>query len=293
MNKRVVLMLGAGVVMIAVAGALLYTRNARDVSATGKTARAPVVVLPSGPAGGAADAGPAVIKFVKNPQPMPDFTVRTLDGRTLTPADLRGKAVIINFWATWCGPCKAEIPEFIALQKKYAGRLEIVGLSVDEAPQRQVAAFVKAHDMNYAIAIAPDKVQASFGGIYGIPTSFIVDQQGRIVQKHIGLTSSAVFEREVRAVMGLPVHAKIEHVIDSASVNPVNAPPVTRIPGIDLTKLTPTQRAKAIKLLNTETCTCGCGETVARCRVTDPSCPVSLAMAKHIIAEVTGQQASN
>lgn len=291
MNKRVALMLGAGVVMVAVAGVLLYTRNMRDMAKTGKPAKAPVVVLGGDPA--AAGGGSDVIQFAKDPQPMPNFTVKTLGGRSLTPADLRGKAVIINFWATWCGPCKAEIPDLIALQKKYEGKLQIVGLSVDQAPEQTVAAFVKAHDMNYTVAMAPDAVQASFGGIYGIPTSFIVDQQGRIVQKHIGLTSGRVFEREVRAVLGMPVNAKIERVLDSGTVNPVNAPPVTDIAGIDLSTLTPTQKAEAIKKLNSTTCTCGCDESVARCRSDDPTCGVSLALGKRIVEQIKAGKAGH
>ncbi|MDE3154469.1 MAG: TlpA family protein disulfide reductase [Acidobacteriota bacterium] len=284
MNKRSALMMGAGVIMIAVAVALVVTRNVKDRAMTAQPqaqAQAPVVL--GGDSGG---DEPGVIQFVKDPQPMPDFTLKTLDGQTVTPASLRGKVAILNFWATWCGPCKMEIPDLIALQKKYEGKLEIVGLSVDEAPQKDVQAFVTAHDMNYVIAMASDKVQSSFGGIFGIPTSFVVDQQGRIVQKHIGLTSGKEFEGEVRALLGLPVSAKVEHVLDSGAVNPVNAPPVTDVPGIDLASLTSTQRAEAIKRLNTERCTCGCELTVARCRSEDPSCGVSLPLAKKIVAEV-------
>ncbi len=286
MNKRLGLMMGAGVIMIGVAVALVATRNVKDQAgaAAAGPAQAPVVL--GGDSGG---DEPGVIQFVKDPQPMPDFTVKTLDGRTVTPAALRGKVAIINFWATWCGPCKMEIPDLIALQKKYEGKLEIVGMSVDEAPQKTVQEFVSDHQMNYDIAMAGDKVQSNFGGIFGIPTSFVVDQQGRIVQKHIGLTSGKVFEDEVRALLGMPVDAKVEHVLDSGAVNPVNAPPITDIPGVDLASLTPAQRATAIKRLNTERCTCGCNLTVARCRKEDPSCGVSLPLAKRIVAEVSGK----
>jgi thiol-disulfide isomerase/thioredoxin len=285
-NKRIGLMVGAGVVMIAIAVALVVTRNMKDQPAGPAQVQAPVVVPDS-----AADESD-VIQFVKDPQPMPQFTVRTLDGRTVTPDALRGKVAIINFWATWCGPCKMEIPDLIALQKKYEGKLEVVGLSVDEAPQKDVQEFVTAHNMNYVIAMAPDKVQSSFGGIFGIPTSFVIDPQGRVVQKHIGLTSGKVFEGEVRALLGLPVAAKVEHVLDSGEVNPVNAPPVTDIPGVDLASLTPAQRAEAIKRLNSEKCTCGCGLSIARCRKEDPSCGVSLPLAKKIVAEIRAEKTS-
>ena len=288
-NKRLGLMTGAGVIMIAVAVALVATRNVKEKAMAASPqaqaqAQGPVVM-----GGDGGDDTSGVIQFAKNPQPMPDFTVKTLDGHTVTPAALRGKVAIINFWATWCGPCKMEIPDLIALQKKYEGKLEIVGLSVDEAPQKDVQTFVTAHNMNYVIAMASDKVQSNFGGIFGIPTSFVVDQEGRVVQKHIGLTSGKVFEGEVRALLGLPVDQKVEHVLDSGAVNPVNAPPITDVPGVDLASLTPAQRAAAIAQLNTDHCTCGCDLTVARCRTEDPSCGVSLPLAKQIVAKIKTQ----
>ncbi|HEY7790532.1 MAG TPA: TlpA disulfide reductase family protein [Vicinamibacterales bacterium] len=288
MNKRIGLMLAAGIVMIVVAGVLVYTRHWTNTPASTAGQQAAT----AGMAGMAGMSMPTsgessdVIQLVKDPQPVPDFDVKTLDGHSVTPASLKGKVAIINFWATWCGPCKAEIPDLIALQKKYPNQLEVVGMSVDEAPEKDVQQFVVDHKMNYTIAMAPAEMQAHFGGIYGIPTSFIVDQQGRVVQKHIGLTSSAVFEGEVRALLGMPVKAKVERVIDTGEVNPVNAPPVTDVPGIDLASLSTAQKDQALKELNSTDCGCGCSLSLARCRKEDPSCGVSLPMAKQLVAKI-------
>lgn len=292
MNKRTGLMMGAGILMIAIAGILVYTRHWRSTASA--PAQATMATMPgmSGmemPAGGDTSG---VIQLVKDPQPMPDFAVKTLDGRSLDPAALKGKVAIINFWATWCGPCKAEIPDLIALQKKYPDKLEIVGMSVDDAPVKDVRQFVDDHRMNYPIAMASADMQADFGGIYGIPTSFIIDTEGRVAQKHIGLTSSNVFEGEVRALLGMPVNAKVERVVDTGQVNPANAPPVTDVPGIDLTKLTAAQKDQALTQLNSTNCGCGCSLSVARCRNEDPSCGVSLPMAKQIVQKIAAAHAT-
>src|SRR4029079_7901937 len=96
---------------------------------------------------------PAVVELLKDPAPVSDFTVTDLDGRAISSADLRGKGVLINFWATWCPPCRAEIPDLIKLQDKYRDKLVVVGISEDEVPPDEVKAFVVAQKMNSPVAM--------------------------------------------------------------------------------------------------------------------------------------------
>jgi len=232
------------------------------------------------------------IRFVKDPQPAPEFTLLDLDGRPLRPASWRGKVVLVNFWATWCAPCRAEIPDLIALQEKYEGRLVIVGLSSDTGPPETVKRFVRNAKMNYPVAIAPPEVEAQFGGVFGLPTSFVIDTQGRIVQKHIGLRNPALYEMEVRALLDLPVEAKVERFEDAGQVMLSNAKNATELPGVDLSKLSGDQKKTALRQMNEKECACGCGLTVAQCRVNDTSCDISKGMAEQIVDQIASGKPS-
>jgi thiol-disulfide isomerase/thioredoxin len=226
------------------------------------------------------------IKFVKNPAPAPDFTVKTIDGKTIASADLRGKVVLLNFWATWCPPCRAEIPDLIKLQTKYAGKLQIIGLSDDTGPVEEVKSFVAEHGMNYPIAIADPKLEASFGGVMGLPTSFVVDTQGRVVQKHIGLRNPALYDLEIRALLAMPVQAKVETFEDQGQVFLSNAKNATDVPGVDMSKLSPEQKKAALREMNETECGCGCKLTLAQCRINDTSCDTSLKIAKTLVDKI-------
>ena len=240
---------------------------------------------PPEPAGASGDNRP-VIRFVSNPQPAPAFTVQGLDGKPLASADWQGKVALINFWATWCPPCIAEIPDLIRLQEKYAGQLVVVGLSQDAGPVQAVKEFVRKMKMNYPGAIVGSDVEAKFGGIFGLPTSFVVDTRGRVVQKHIGLRDPALYEMEIRALLELPVDARVERFEDTGQVLLANAKNATELPGVDLSKLTPEQRKAALRRFNEQSCTCGCGLTLAQCRVNDTSCEVSRTTAEKLVAEM-------
>ncbi|HYM22852.1 MAG TPA: hypothetical protein VEU08_06580, partial [Vicinamibacterales bacterium] len=142
------------------------------------------------------------------------------------------------------------------------------------------------HDMNYPIAMMSPELEAKFPGIGALPTSFIVDRDGRVVQKHVGMLRANLTELELRALAGLPVDAKIEQVDQTQKLElGANAQALT-IPGIDLAKLTPAQRTAALSKLNTDACTCGCDLTLARCRVDDPTCGVSLPLARKIVDQI-------
>src|SRR5262249_8665866 len=123
----------------------------------------------------------SVIKFVKDPMPMPEFTLKEINGGTISSGDHRGKVMLINFWATWCAPCRAELPDLIALQEKYQGKLQIIGLSDDTTSVENVRKFVKDNKINYPVALATAELESKFGGVMGLPTSFLVSTEGKVM----------------------------------------------------------------------------------------------------------------
>jgi thiol-disulfide isomerase/thioredoxin len=134
--------------------------------------------------------------------PAPDWQLNDLNGKTVKFSDFRGKVVILDFWATWCVPCRVEIPNFIELQKQYGDRgLRVVGVSLDEQGPEVVKKFVKQFGVTYPIVIGNQKVADAYGGIDAIPTTFIIDRQGRIVSWHMGYNDKAAFEREIQSLL--------------------------------------------------------------------------------------------
>jgi thiol-disulfide isomerase/thioredoxin len=264
-----------GVVLFATSVMWAATRYARDVRAG------------HGGAPDAASGEHVTVQLFKNPAPVGDFAVADLDGRPITAASLKGKVTIINFWATWCGPCRAEIPDLVALQDKYRDHLQVVGISEDEAPPETVKRFAAQYRVNYPIVMITPELEKTFGSTYAIPTSFILDREGRIVQKHVGMLQTTLTEAETSVLAGLPVNASIERVDQAQGLKLDNGAQATEIPGVDLAKLSVEQRADALQKLNAQPCTCGCDLTVARCRVDDPNCGVSLPLARQIVQQIT------
>lgn len=131
-----------------------------------------------------------------------DFTMKDLDGKSVSLSSYKGKVVLLNFWATWCGPCKAEIPGFIELQAKYKDQLVIVGFSVDDTAEK-AREYATQYKMNYPILLGEGRedVQDAYGPIWGIPASFIISKDGKVCRKHLGIAPKAVFEKEVVALM--------------------------------------------------------------------------------------------
>jgi thiol-disulfide isomerase/thioredoxin len=225
------------------------------------------------------------IRFVRNPDPAPDFTLTGLDGKPVTLAGSHGKVILLNFWATWCGPCRAEIPDLVELQNKYKDRLQILGLVVDDDDQDAIKEFVEKFGINYPVAITPDNVRIQYGGIAALPTSFVLDGEGRIVQKHEGLRDPILYETEIRSLLGLSIgNVKVETFEDTGQIFLKNAERASELPGVDLTKLTPEQKTVALHKFNAETCTCGCKYTLAQCRIYDRNCQTSKAATSKIVA---------
>jgi thiol-disulfide isomerase/thioredoxin len=131
-----------------------------------------------------------------------DFTMKDLDGKDVPLSSYKGKVVLLNFWATWCGPCKAEIPGFVELQAKYKDQLTIVGFSVDDEAAK-AREFATEYKMNYPIllGLGREDVQDAYGPIWGIPASFIISKDGKVCRKHMGIAPKNVFEKEIVALM--------------------------------------------------------------------------------------------
>lgn len=235
----------------------------------------------------APDAEP--IRFVRNPDAAPPFQLNDLDGKPVSLAAAKGKIVLLNFWATWCGPCRAEIPDLVDLQKRYADKLEIIALATQEDDADQVRRFVLGSGINYRVAMAPDAVVQEYGGIAALPTSFVIDAQGRVVQKHIGLNDPSLYERELKAMLGMAVNAKVEYFEDNGQVFLKNAERATELPGVDFSKLTAEQKSAALRQMNAKSCDCGCGLTLAQCRINDSACRVSLALAGQVVDQISGR----
>src|SRR6266699_24471 len=233
-----------------------------------------------------------VIRFVKNPDAAPAFQLNDLNGQPVSLAEAKGKIVLLNFWATWCGPCRAEIPDLVDLQKRYADKLEIIALATDEDDPDEVRRFVQHSGINYRVAITPDEVRRDYGGIAALPTSFVIDPQGRIVQKHVGLNDPSIYELEVRAMLGQPVDARVEYFEDNGQIFLKNAERATELPGVDFSKLNAKQRSVALRRMNAESCNCGCKLTLAQCRINDSACRVSLALTAKVVSQVAHPGAS-
>jgi thiol-disulfide isomerase/thioredoxin len=141
-------------------------------------------------------------------QVAPDFALKTLDGKTLRLSDLKGKAVLLNFWATWCSPCKIEMPWFVDLQKQYGPQgLQIVGVALQsELPD--IKKFTQQIGVNYPIVIGNDDVGNRYGGIQGLPTTFYVGRDGKLVTRYFGLVSHREIEQSIQAALkqGEPVN---------------------------------------------------------------------------------------
>jgi thiol-disulfide isomerase/thioredoxin len=234
------------------------------------------------------DQQPA-IRFVGNPDPAPDFKLTGLDGKPVTLADSKGKVVLLNFWATWCGPCRAEIYDLIGLQAKYKDRFQILSLIVDDDDAAAIKTVVAKYGINYPVALAPNDIRIQYGGIAALPTSFLLDTEGRIVQKHEGLHNPMLYELEVRSLLGLPIgNVKVETFDDTGQIFIKNAVRATELPGVDLSKLTPEQKIVALHKFNAEGCTCGCQYTLAQCRIYDRNCQISKGATEKIIAALSG-----
>jgi cytochrome c biogenesis protein CcmG/thiol:disulfide interchange protein DsbE len=149
-------------------------------------------------------------------KPAPAFKLKDSSGGEVQLADLKGKVVLLNFWATWCGPCEVEIPWFIEFERKYKDRgFTVLGVSFDDDGWISVRPYMAAHKINYRIAIGSDELSQVYGGVDSLPTSFIIDRNGRIAATHVGLVDKRDYQDEIIKLLedpkaGLAPHSGVD-----------------------------------------------------------------------------------
>lgn len=135
-------------------------------------------------------------------RPAPDFVLFDIYGNERSLSDYKGKVVILDFWTTWCPPCKAEIPHFIELYRDYKKRgFEMIGIALDWNADRVVRPFVEKNGINYTVLLGKEEVTDLYGGIISIPTTFVIDRQGKIRNKYVGYVDKEVFEKDIEELL--------------------------------------------------------------------------------------------
>ena len=144
----------------------------------------------------------AAVKSEKERRPAPPFSLKDGEGKDVSLGDYRGKVVLLNFWATWCGPCKIEIPWFVEFQQKYKDRgFAVLGVSMDEEGWEVIKPYLEKNPINYRILLGTDMVAEQYGGVDSLPTTFLIDTEGRIASTHVGLVSKSEYEKGIQELL--------------------------------------------------------------------------------------------
>jgi cytochrome c biogenesis protein CcmG/thiol:disulfide interchange protein DsbE len=144
----------------------------------------------------------ASVKPDKDRHPAPDFALKDADGKTVHPADYKGKVLLLDFWATWCPPCKIEIPWFMDMQRRNKDKgFEVLGVAMDDNGWEDVKPFLADLKVNYRVVVGTDETAKEYGGVDALPTTFLIDREGRIAAVHVGLASRKDFEDGVEELL--------------------------------------------------------------------------------------------
>ena len=134
-------------------------------------------------------------------QAAPDFSLVDTQGKKVSLSQFKGKVVIIDFWATWCPPCRRGVPDLISLKKEFKNKIAIIGISLDVDTKKDVVPFIKNYGINYPVVYATNQVVQDYGNVEAIPTSFIIDRNGKIVKQHVGLTPKGILVDEITKLL--------------------------------------------------------------------------------------------
>jgi peroxiredoxin len=138
-------------------------------------------------------------------KPAPDFSLTDATGQTVKLSDQKGKVVLLNFWATWCGPCKVEIPWFMSFQQQYKDRnFAVVGVAFDDDGWTAVKPYIAEHKINYRVVVGNDALDKAYGGVESLPTTFLIGRDGRVASKHVGLVSKSTYQDEIARLLAAP-----------------------------------------------------------------------------------------
>jgi thiol-disulfide isomerase/thioredoxin len=220
----------------------------------------------------------------------PAFTLTDIFGHGLSLNQYRGKVVLLDFWATWCGPCRSEIPGFIQLQRNYASQgFQIIGISEDQGGAGPVLDFYKQEGLDYRVALDNGKVSELYGGIIGLPTTFLIGRDGRIYEKLPGAVGADYFEPGIKSLLASSpdAEAKSFRPMEGSETAQVETPAEVNspVPGVDVSKLSKAQLAEYEAVLSRQKCSCGCQMSLLQCRKTDPGCATSRQQAEDIVKQ--------
>jgi thiol-disulfide isomerase/thioredoxin len=145
------------------------------------------------------------IKTEKDRKAAPDFALKDSTGKTVKLSDFRGKVVLLNFWATWCGPCKMEVPWFMEFEQKHKDQgLVVLGVAMDDDGWDVVKPYLERYRVNYRVVMGTPEVADLYGGVESLPTTFLLDREGRVARTHIGLVSKKDYQDDIDQLLGVP-----------------------------------------------------------------------------------------